>query len=48
LINKKHANIFNFKEALEDKRIGQISAWAKQNLSPNLVQLRTKCLQKAG
>ncbi len=48
LINKKQAKTFNFKEALEDKRVGQIDTWAKKNLSPNLVQLRTKCLQKAG
>ena len=48
LINKTQAKTFNFKKALEEKRVGQIDTWAKKNLSPNLVQLRTKCLQKAG
>jgi len=48
LRDKKQARSFNFKAALEDKRIGQIDLWAKENLSPNLVQMRTKCLQKAG
>ncbi len=48
LTNKTQAKTFNFKEALEEKRIGQINDWAKKNLSQNLVQLRTKRLQKAG
>jgi hypothetical protein len=48
LINKTQAKTFNFKKVLEEKRVGQIDTWAKKNLSPNLVQLRTKCLQKAG
>lgn len=47
LTDKTKAKNFNFKEALEDKRIRQIDTWAKKNLSPNLVQLRTNCLQKA-
>ena len=48
LINEKQAQRFDFKFALEDKRIGEIDIWAKKNLSPNLVQLRTKQLKKAG
>jgi len=48
LINEKQAQRFDFKVALEDKRIGEIEIWAKKNLSPNLVQLRTKQLKKAG
>jgi len=48
LINEKQAKRFNFKVALEDKRIGDIGNWAKKNLSPNLVQLRTEQLKKAG
>lgn len=48
LSNQKQAKNFDFKAALEEKRIGQIESWSKENLSPNLVQLRTKCLQKAG
>jgi hypothetical protein len=41
--NKK----FNFKAALEDKRMSQIDAWVQDNLTQNLVQLRTKCLRRA-
>jgi hypothetical protein len=48
LINEKQALKFDFKVALEDKRIGDIETWAKKNLSPNLVQLRTKQFKKAG
>jgi hypothetical protein len=48
LINKDKAKTFDFKVALEEKRIVEIEDWAKDNLSPNLVQLRTKQLKKAG
>ena len=48
LINKKQAQRFDFKLALEDKRIGEIETWAKNNLSPNLVQLRAEQMKKAG
>ena len=48
LRDKKQARSFNFKAALEEKRIGHIDFWAKENLSPNLVQMRTKRFQKAG
>ena len=48
LINDKQAKKFDFKAALEEKRIGEIDIWSKKNLSPNLVQLRTKQLKKAG
>ena len=44
LKNKK----FDFKNALEKKRMRHIDVWAKENLSPNLVQLRIKCLGKVG
>lgn len=43
-----HANVFNFKSALEEIRIWNIDSWAMENLSPNLVKMRTKCLQRAG
>ena len=42
--NKK----FDFKNALEEKRMSHIDAWAKENLTPNLVQLRIKRLGKTG
>ena len=48
LINENQAQRFDFKAALEDKRIGEVEIWARKNLSPNLVQLRTKQLKKAG
>jgi len=48
LINEKQTQRFDFKIALEDKRIGEIDIWAKKNLSPNLVQLRTMQFKKAG
>ena len=48
LINKEQAPKFDFKIALEEKRIGDIETWAKKNLTPNLVQLRTKQMRKAG
>lgn len=39
---------FDFKNALEEKRMNHIDTWAKENLTPNLVQLRIKRLGKAG
>jgi hypothetical protein len=48
LANKDQAKGFNFKTALEDTRIAHINDWAKNNLTPNLEQLRRKCLQKTG
>lgn len=48
LSKDSQARKFDFKATLEDKRIWEIDAWAKKNLSPNLVQLRTKQLKKAG
>lgn len=48
LANKEQAKSFNFKTTLEQVRIGDIDAWAKRNLTPNLVQLRRKRLQKTG
>lgn len=39
---------FDFKNALEEKRMSHIDAWAKENLTPNLVQLRIKRLGKIG
>ena len=41
-------NRFDFKETLEQIRIEDIGTWAKNNLSPNLVKLRTNRLQKTG
>jgi len=48
LTNKEQSQKFDFKIALEKKRIGDIESWAKKNLTPNLVQLRTKQMRKAG
>ena len=48
LKNTELAKEFDSKGALEDIRIGDIDAWAKKNLTQNLVQLRRKHLQKAG
>jgi len=42
------AQKFDFKATLEDKRMWEIDAWAKDNLSQNLMQLRSKRLRKAG
>lgn len=41
--NKK----FNFKAALENVYMRQINVWERTNLTPNLMQLRTKCLNRA-
>lgn len=38
---------FDFKAALEDTPISQVNAWKKENLTPNLMQLRINCLKKA-
>lgn len=48
LKSKEQTKNFNFKATLEEVRVGQIDAWTKKNLSPNLVQLRSKCLRKTG
>jgi len=48
LINEKQDQKFDFKVALEDKRIREIEIWAKKHLSSNLVQLRTEQMKKAG
>ncbi len=48
LSNPERAKKFDFKTTLEEKNMNQIHAWSMQNLSPNLVQLRIKRLQKAG
>ncbi len=47
LINKEKAKTFDFKLALEEKRMVEIDVWAKENLTPNLVQLRTNKLNEA-
>lgn len=39
---------FDFKAALKGKRMREIDAWAKDNLSQNLMQLRSSRLRKAG
>lgn len=46
LKDKEQAKKFNFKDALEEKRIGEIDTWAKQNLTQNMSQLRNKRLGK--
>lgn len=48
LAEVQQAKTFNFKSALEEVRLCNIDSWAKENLSPNLVNKRTECLQKAG
>lgn len=48
LIHKKQARSFDFKLALKERRMAEIEAWSQKNLSPNLVQLRTKQLKNAG
>jgi hypothetical protein len=48
LSNDSQTQKFDFKATLEDKRIWEIDAWAKDNLSQNLMQLRSKCLRKTG
>lgn len=37
---------FDFKATLEEKRMWEIDAWAKDNLTQNIMQLRSKRLQK--
>ncbi len=48
LINQEQALNFNFKAALEDKRMNQIKVWSNKNLSPNLVHLRMEKLKNTG
>jgi hypothetical protein len=48
LAKETQSKKFDFKTALEDKRIWEINTWAKKNLSPNLVQLRINRLQNVG
>jgi hypothetical protein len=38
---------FDFKDALENKRMKNIEDWKKENLTKNLAQLRTNCLKKS-
>jgi len=45
-LSKNAQNKFDFKAALEDTRIRQINVWKKENLTPNLMQLRINCLKK--
>lgn len=46
-LNENAKNNFDFKTALEDTRMNQINVWQKENLTPNLMQLRISCLKKA-
>lgn len=39
--------MFDFKGALENKRMKNLWDWRKENLTQNLAQLRTNCLKKA-
>ena len=48
LKNKKQAKAFDFKAALEEIRIGEIDAWANENLTQNMAQVRSRCLKNAG
>jgi len=48
LVDVKYAKNFNFKTTLEEMRINKLKDWSKENLSPNLVSMRTQVLQKAG
>jgi hypothetical protein len=41
LAKENQTSIFDFKAALEDKRMWEIKAWAKEILSQNLMQLRS-------
>lgn len=45
-LGKNAKNKFDFKAALEDTRMKQINDWKKENLTPNLVQMRINCLKK--
>lgn len=47
-LSKGNQSKFNFKKALEDTRMKQLKVWEKENLTPNLMQLRINCLKKAG
>ena len=46
-LSKGNQKKFDFKAALEEKRIRQIKVWEKESLTQNLMQLRIKCLKKA-
>ena len=48
LRDSSKCKMFDFKNALEEKRMSHIDAWTKENLTPNLVQLRIKRLGKTG
>ncbi len=48
LHNNSQSKRFDFKTALEEKRMRHIDDWAKENLTQNLVQLRIERLGKTG
>jgi hypothetical protein len=48
LKGKEQAKLFDFKTALENRKLSDIDSWTNKNLSPNLVTMRTKCLKKTG
>ena len=48
LHNNSQSNMFDFKTALEEKRMRHIEEWRKENLTQNLVQLRIQRLGKTG
>lgn len=47
LNNDTQNNRFDFKGALEEKRMKHLEDWKKDNLTPNLAQLRNECFKKA-
>lgn len=46
LASEAQVKAFSFKTDLEEIRIWEIDAWAKENLTQNLSQLRNKRLEK--
>lgn len=46
-LSKNTHHKFDFKAALEETPTSQVNAWKKENLTPNLMQLRINCLKKA-
>ena len=46
LRNDPNSKMYDFKSALESKRMKQLEDWKKENLTQNLAQLRTICLKK--
>ena len=48
LKNNAQSKMFDFKTALEQKRMRHIEEWSKENLTQNLVQLRIERLGKTG